>query len=92
MIRNLLVRILGVELDDAVDDGVVLDDVTERRRACVRACALTPTRDKRCGGKGARVEVIHHAPGQNTGQRRSHKLSLQMAKIQPTSKKKYKFY
>ena len=49
-----LAAVLRMELDDAVDDGVLFDDVTE-----VAVLALPPQHHQARRCEGTRVEVIH---------------------------------
>ena len=55
-----LAAVLRMELDDAVDDGVLFDDVIE-----VAVLALPPQRHEARRREGTRVEVIHQAPWQH---------------------------
>ena len=55
-----LAAVLGVELDNAVDDGVLFDDVTE-----VAVLALPPQCHEARRREGTRIEVLHQAPWQH---------------------------
>ena len=55
-----LAAVLRMELDDAVDDSVLFDDVIE-----AAMLALPPQRHEARRCEGTRVEVIHQAPWQH---------------------------